>query len=169
MNRHWSCMITYIFMSSWTLSWPLLRGLCNFVADYPFQRIHIHKRIVIFQIETLVPAADAVWGGFPCHNKASCWPQSGVDTAFPPGQSRVQLSLPFPAPARCPITQREINFICATILWLDSTASLVIFVHQRPKSRKCPHDIIYAHCRYWCCWCDNICRSAITCLGRVKC
>ena len=23
MNRHWSCMITYIFMSSWTLSWPL--------------------------------------------------------------------------------------------------------------------------------------------------
>ena len=97
-----------------------LRGLCNFAADYPFQRIHIHKRIVIFQIETLVPAANAVWGGFPCHNKASCGPQSGVDTAFPPRQSRVQLSLPFPAPARCPITQREINFICATILWLDS-------------------------------------------------
>ena len=24
MNRHWSCMITYIFMSSWTLSWPLI-------------------------------------------------------------------------------------------------------------------------------------------------
>ena len=23
MNRHWSCMITYIFISSWTLSWPL--------------------------------------------------------------------------------------------------------------------------------------------------
>ena len=26
MNRHWSCMITYIFMSSWTLSWPLGRA-----------------------------------------------------------------------------------------------------------------------------------------------
>ena len=26
MNRHWSCMITYIFISSWTLSWPLGSG-----------------------------------------------------------------------------------------------------------------------------------------------
>ena len=33
MNRHWSCMITYIFMSSWTLSWPLLGQ--RKVKDYP--------------------------------------------------------------------------------------------------------------------------------------
>ena len=41
MNRHWSCMITYIFMSSWTLSWPLIhhhhhqQGMIHFSTSTP--------------------------------------------------------------------------------------------------------------------------------------
>ena len=59
MNRHWSCMITYIFMSSWTLSWPLAeRGRVLEVAakgeslirqepSYVYQD-EIHTRLAIW-------------------------------------------------------------------------------------------------------------------------
>ena len=45
MNRHWSCMITYIFMSSWTLSWPLVwpkKVIILIINHHHFNSHHHH-------------------------------------------------------------------------------------------------------------------------------